>query len=259
VKSGLDTPPADGYVPASLAWSLDMTRLAVLGLAALCPAVTGCTADRDFTIGEWSVRRALGWEEVKTPSMSKYPQASLPVAERVDSTGRKIIAQNTFTGIEPMFWAVGIPESLLFHKGSDELYISEGLVKQCKTEGELAAVLCSELGQMIAEKKAARRVGAERDTFPEIGLPGGGTAMAAGGTPDDAGRAAERAYQEKQAKLRQGGPVEDAGKLARDLMRGAGYDPAELDRVEPLLKQSDRGKLLQKQMTGSAPAPPRWQ
>jgi hypothetical protein len=38
-------------------------------------------------------------------------------------------------------------------------------------------------------------------------------------------------------------------------MRGAGYDPAELDRVAPLLKQSDRGAILRKQLSGSAPAP----
>lgn len=232
-----------------------MTRLAVLGLTALLHCSTGCTT----TDGQWSISRALGWDEILTPSISKYPQASLPIAERVDTVGRKIIAQNTFTGIEPTFWAVGIPESLLFHKGPEELYISEGLVKQCKTDAELAALLCSELGQMMAEKRAARRIGAERDSIPEIGLPGSGAVMSAGGTPADAGRAAERAYQEKQAKQRQSAPVEDAGQLARDLMRGAGYDPAELERVAPLLKQSDRGNKLQKQMVGSAPAPPRWQ
>jgi hypothetical protein len=233
-----------------------MTRLAVLGLAALVPAVTGCAGDRDWTIGDWSVRKMLGWEEVKTPSMSKYPQASLPIAERVDSLGRKIIAQNTFTGIEPMFWAVGIPESLLFHKGTDELFISEGLVKQCTTDSELAAVLCSELGQMVAEKKSARRVGAERDTIPNSALPSGTPISTGGGTPDDPGRAAELAYQEKRSRANTAaGQGEDAGKIARDLLRGAGFDPAELDRVEPLLKQSERGKTLQKQMTGSAPAP----
>lgn len=232
-----------------------MTRLAVLGLAALVPAIAGCTTD-----GQWSISRALGWDEIKTPSMSKYPPASLEIAERVHTLGRKIIAQNTFTGIEPMFMAVGIPDSLLFHKGPEELYISEGLVKECKTDAELAAVLCSELGQMMAEKRAARRVGAERDSFPEIGLPTGTAVAAAGGTPDDPSRIVERAYQEKRAKANaSAAPIEEPGKLARDLMRDAGYDPAEVDRVAPLVKQSDRGNALQKQMTGSAPAPPPWQ
>jgi hypothetical protein len=236
-----------------------MTRFSVLGVVLLV-LITGCTTlDDNWTIGDWSVKRALGWEEVQTPSLKHYPEASLPIAERVDTLGRKILAQNPFTGIEPMFWAIGVPEPMLFHKGYQELYISEGLVKQCQTEAELAAVLCSELGQMVAERQAARRVGAERDRIPEVGLPGGTAVGTSGGTPDDPGRAAERAYQEKRAKALQQTSVEDAGKLARGLMRGAGFDPAELERIEPLLKQSDRGKALQKQLTGSAPAPPRWE
>jgi predicted Zn-dependent protease len=236
-----------------------MTRLTLPGLL-LLGLTTGCTTTDDtWTIGEWSVKRALGWEEVQTPSLKQYPQASLPIAERVDSLGRRIIAQNTFSGIEPMFWAIGVPEPMLFHKGYNELYISEGLVKQCKTEAELAAVLCSELGQMIAERQAARRVSAERDSIPEVGLPGGTAIATSGGTPDDPGRAAERAYQEKRAKAQQPTRGEDARQLARGLMRGAGFDPAELERIEPLLKQSERGKALQKQLTGTAPAPPRWE
>ena len=87
------------------------------------------------------------------------PKADLATAERVETIGRKIIAQNTFPGIEPLFHTVGVPESVLFHRGTEELFVSEGLIKKCKTDGELAAVLCSELGQMIAEKKSARRSG----------------------------------------------------------------------------------------------------
>ncbi len=35
----------------------------------------------------------------------------------------------------------------------------------------------------------------------------------------------------------------------------AGFDPAALDAVGPLLKRSDRGEKIRKQMGGSAPAP----
>jgi hypothetical protein len=227
-----------------------MTRH-VLGLAAVvCASLasTGCTTD-----GEWSVRRALGWDDGK-PRALKLPPGQLETAERVETLGRRIITQNTFTGIEPLFHTVGVPETVLFHRGPEELFISEGLVKQCKTEAELAAVLCSELGQMMAEKKAARRIGADRDSFPEVGVPT--SSGLAGGTFDDPARTAERAYQEKQrAKEAAAREPADPAKLARDLMRGAGFDPAELDRVAPLLKQSDRGAAIKKQMSGSAPAP----
>jgi hypothetical protein len=227
-----------------------MTRLAVLGLA-LCPVVAGCATE-----GQSSLRRALGWDEPKVPKLPRGLDlpAHLENSSRVEELGRKIIAQNTFTGIDPLFMCPGIPETALFHRGAEELVISEGLVKRCKTEAELAAVLCSELGQMVAEKRAARRVGADRDTFPDTGLPGG--VSTAGGTADDPARAAELAFRERR-QPRTTTTVEpvDAAKLARDLMKGAGFDPAELDRVAPLLKQSDRGAALKKQLGGPAPAP----
>jgi hypothetical protein len=227
-----------------------MPRL-VLALAAVATLTisSGCTTD-----GQWSVKRMLGWDD--SPRPSKAPKADLAVAERVETLGRKIIAQNTFTGIEPVFWTIGVPESVLFHRGAEELVVSEGLVKQCKTEGELAAVLCSELGRMVSEKKSARLVGSDRDSFPEVGVPTG--SGLAGGTPDDPARAAERAYLEKQRKRETARETPDPAQLARDLMRGAGFDPAELDRVAPLLKQSDRGAVLKKQLGGPAPAP-RWE
>lgn len=223
---------------------------AAVALASL--AGTGCLAD-----GDWSVRRALGWDEVRVPRNLKLPAAHVATSERVETLGRRIVAQNTFTGIEPMFYTAGVPEAVLFHRGAEELIISEGLVGKCKTEAELAAVLCSELGHMIAEKHAARRAGADRDTFPESSLPGG--TSVGGGVADDPGRAAEAAFRERRREKNP--PVADHGeaaKIARDLLAGAGFEAAEFDRVQSLVKQSDRGAALRKQMSGSAPAP-KWE
>jgi hypothetical protein len=226
-----------------------MTRLA-FGLAALCPLVTGCVSPD----GTSPMRRA--WDRISgKPSLPMYTPAHIANAARVEELGRKIVAQNTFTGIEPMFHTQGVRETVLFHRGTDELIISEGLVEQCKSEAQLAAVLCSELGQMVAEKRNARRAGIERDSIPDAGLPGG--TSSAGGVADDPGRAAELAFRERQ-RPRSPAPrsePSDGKKVARELMRGAGFDPEELDRVESLLKQSPRGDALKKQMTGSAPAP----
>ena len=196
--------------------------------------------------------RMLGWDD--TPSHDRMPKADLATAERVETIGRKIIAQNTFTGIEPLFHTIGVQDLVLFHEGPERLMISEGLVKQCRTDGEIAAVLCSELAKMAAEKKSARRVGAERDSFPEIGVPT--DSGLAGGTPDDPARAAELAILEKQRQRDRN--ADNPSLLAGDLLRGAGFDPADLDRVAPLLKQSDRGNTIKKQMSGSALAP-RWE
>lgn len=226
-----------------------------LALALTVPVLaSGCLSDgRD-----WSVSRMLGWDD--RPAAPKLPPGQLETAERVETLGRKIIAQNPFTGLDPLFHTIGLEESVLFHRcpssGLDELFISEGLVRQCKTEQELAAVLASELGAMMAERKAVRRASAGRDSFPEIGVPTG--AGLAGGNPIDPGREAEQAFLERQRKRDAGRDASDPDKLARELLRGAGFDPAELDRAAPILKQSERGAAIKKQMSGSAPAP-RWE
>jgi hypothetical protein len=76
--------------------------------------------------------------------------------------------------------------------------------------------------------------------------------------PYDPARDAERIYNEKrQAKTAPVATTADAAAAARDLMKGAGFDPVELDRVAPLLKQSARSVALRNQIGGSAP-PPKW-
>jgi predicted Zn-dependent protease len=213
-------------------------------------ASIGCETD-----GNWTVNKLLGWDDPKTPQMPKVPPANTEIAQRVENMGHRIIAQNTFVGIEPLFTTIGVPESVLFHRGPEQLFISEGLVKLCKSDAELAAILCSELGQMVAEKKAVRNAGVDRDSFPDASLPGGSQAMTGGGTPVDAGRQAEIAFNERRPKPAPSVDPVDAAKQARTLLSSAGFDPATLDQVQPLLRQSDRGAILRKQMSGSAPAP----
>ena len=57
-------------------------------------------------------------------------------------------------------------------RGTGEVFISEGLVKKCKTDAELAVVLCSELGQMMVEKRSGRAAGRDREPIPDVALPG---------------------------------------------------------------------------------------
>lgn len=227
-----------------LAW------LAIIVTAAL--ASTGCESDSVAT-----ARKFLGWDDPNIPNMANYPKPDIAVAARVDEVGQRIIEINTFTGIEPFFTTIGVPESVLFHRGPNNLFISEGLVKLCKTDAELAAVLCSELGQMVAEKKAAKRYGIDRDSIPDVALPGSGSVMSGGGTPFDAARQAELGYMQRQPRATPTVDPVDAARQARQLLTGAGFDGAVLDQVQPLLKQSERGMKIQKQMSGSAP-PPAW-
>lgn len=225
-----------------------LVSLAVV--SALVFASSGCETDAASTM-----RKVMGGQVVKTPSMDNFPKADYEIARRVDDMGNRLIQQNAPVAIEPFFHTIGVPESVLFHRGPNDLFISEGLVKLCKTDAELAALMCSEMGQMIAEKKAVRRVGAERSTIPEVALPGGMPVMTGGGTPYDATRQAELAYQDKLPRAAPTIDPVDSARQARQLLGTAGFDPATLDQIQPLLKQSDRGVLIRKQMSGSAPAP----
>src|SRR5205807_9621454 len=67
--------------------------------------------------------------------------ASLQAAGRVDSLGRKIVAANPQTGIPPLFRTIGAMQPEIFHQGTSEVDITEGLVNQCSGDGQLAAVL----------------------------------------------------------------------------------------------------------------------
>lgn len=199
-------------------------------------ALAGCVHD-----GTWSFERALSGPKVKTPPPPKVSLEYLRTAERVEMLGRRIIEQNTFTGLNPLFHTAGVKDLVLFHRGPEELIISEALANRCKVEAELAAVLCSQLGRMMAERRSARDLGREVESFPEVG--------------QGVKKQPKEKPKEPPATVASATAPADPDQLARDLMRGAGFDPAELDRVGPLLKLVERNDALRKQMAGPAPAP----
>jgi hypothetical protein len=232
-----------------------MKRLVVLTAGAALLLSTGCTHD-----GVSSLRKSLGGDPPgrglapggKEPVT--IPKASVEVAQRVEFVGRKLLAQNTFSGLEAdsvQFMVLGVKEIVLFHRGAELLFVSEGIVEKCQTDAELAAVLCAEMGKMVAERRAARAVRRDADPIPEVGPAGG--PLFPGGTATDAGRQANAAVPGQKP-----GAAPDPAAAARELLQGAGYSPAELDRVEALLKPSERGEKIRTQMGGSAP-PPSWE
>jgi hypothetical protein len=216
-----------------------MRRTAALGVA--CLGLTGC-----FSNGLWEGASSRV-QKIRTPLTEKQTHAQQVTGQRVEVLGRQIVTQNTFTGIEPVFHFLGVKDPTLFHKGTEELFISEGLVKKCKTDDELAAVLCSELGKMVAEKRAGIAVG--RDSDPLLRGPGGkqdvgedvpgAVAVGVESTPTRAWTKADT----------------DAVKIAEGLLRGAGFDPALLEQVAPLLKEADRHDAIRKQLSAPAAAP----
>ncbi len=218
--------------------------VAFLGLGS-----TGCLTDggaKDKTIN--------GRTSTVIDAPAQNP-ASLQAAERVDTLGRRIVAQNPFTGLDPLFHTVGVQEPGVFHRGTGEVFITEGLVKKCETDAQLAAVLCSELAKMMAEKRAAKAIGVDRDPISDV--PGGDSAMWGGMAPDQT-RLAELAMHEKKHSRdarRRSAEASDPAALSRELMTGAGFDPKELDAAAPLIRSAGGSEAFQKQVAGPAPVP----
>lgn len=211
-----------------------MTRLAATGLAALVLGA-GCVSDG---------ATALNGVPLQTPDPAAIAPASLHTAERVQALGQRIVAQNPFTGLQPLFHTLGIRESVLFHRGPDELFISEGLADRCGSEEQLAAVLCSELGRMILEKRSARAHGVALESVKEV----------VGPSPLDTGEVVSAEVKSLPATS----PPGTADGHAQDLLRGAGFEGAELARVSDLLAGVNRRFTLGRQIAGPAPAP-KWQ
>src|SRR5262249_58343596 len=108
-------------------------------------------------------------------TQASYAPAGLDTAARVDTLGRSILAANPQIGVRPMFRTIGAPQPEIFHQGTAEIKITEGLVRQCRSDAELAVVLCYELGKMVSERESLARPWnrtQERELPPDVRFPG---------------------------------------------------------------------------------------
>lgn len=182
-----------------------------------------------------------------------YTQASIDVATRVDGLGRKLLAANPQVGFRPLFTAGVEPQPEIFHKGTSEIVITDGLVKQCKTDGELAAVLATELGKMVAEQEALAGgpvdVSRRRTPAPELRI---GTGIS--GSEDTMYLIERNKFDGKdRTAVTPPSLPPDPKVLARTYLKHAGFADASLDEVEPLLKDAGKNSTREMQMK-SAPA-----
>jgi hypothetical protein len=179
------------------------------------------------------------------------PAAPTEAAGKVGIVGQKLLNANPQLGIQPAFRTVGAPQAEVFHRGALEILVTEGLVKQCKTEGELAAVLSVELGKIVSERQSMplRRDPKEEHDPPSevrVGNDGGG----AFGPPDQTHlyELAKFDKEHRRAPLPSGPPA-DPHVLARAYLERAGYLPTELDAATPVLREAAKNVTLEKQMT----------
>jgi hypothetical protein len=190
----------------------------------------------------------------QTVRVAQAPE-SKEAAGRVAAAGQKILAGNPKIGVRPLFITIGGPQPEIFHRDTQAVFITEGLVKQCATEPQLVAVLCHELGKIISEREAvagpmARSSESEPPIDLRVGNDSGGVIGAA-----DLTRLAELGKYEKQRR-RAVQLQPDPQALARTYLTNAGYAAAELDAAEPLLRAAAQHSTFEKQLGPSAPDRP---
>jgi hypothetical protein len=193
-----------------------------------------------------------------TKSLPNLSPGSTEAAARVDTVGRGILAANPQIGAKPLFRTIGAPRPEIFHRGTDDVYVTEGLVKLCETDGQLAAVLCAELAKMVAEREAAAPASVRRpERLPPMNVPVASDGFA--GAPDQtrlrelADYEKQKRQQARQEKL----PPPDPQTLAKDYLRTyllrAGYSPQDIDRAAPVLHAAAANYVFEQQMNAALP------
>jgi len=214
--------------------------------------VSGCF-ERDTTAQLVPDRPFGAPAAIPAPTRTSYTPAATETAARVDQVGRAILAANPQVGIRPLFRTIGTPQPELFHHGTAELNITEGLVKQCATDAQLTALLCVELGKMMSEREALaspRKRADERELSLDVPIHGDSGA--------DQTRLAElaRHEQDRRRRTNEEGLPPDPQALARTYLTRMNVAVTELDAVAPLLKAAGANTTLEKQLAAPGPARP---
>ena len=132
-----------------------------------------------------------------------HAPATEEAAKHVLQVGGQVLAANPTLGVRPVFTTIGAPGEEIFHQDEKVVFITESLVRECKTDGQLAAVLCHELGKMAAEHQ--ERAAPPPDHGPPMAAPVGTDYGGAFGPPDGT-RAMELAVYERSASRRRKRP-----------------------------------------------------
>jgi hypothetical protein len=177
--------------------------------------------------------------------------------ERVLSVAQRVLEANPKLGARPVFTTVGVPQPELFHRGPAEgvvqgsqVYISEGLVQRCRNEGQLAALLCYELGRIVSERESLAGPVAARHVDPPLDVPDSPDSGGLRG-PSDYTRRMElaRAERERQPRPNRPTPPPDPVVLARRYLVQSGFGPEALDEVMPWVRQAEQGGALEQTLT----------
>jgi hypothetical protein len=227
----------------------------VLLIIGLILAAAGCLSDeKKLTTVSSSPFGKAG--RVQAAAFKQAPPATQEVSLRVDRVGKQIVLANPRINQKVVFMTIGQPQEEIFHqtqKDVSTIWVTEGLVKQCKTDGELAAVLSQELGKMVSEQMVQARPA--RNPIPAnlllnspVGSDVGGTFGTADRTNEMIAARFEPEWKQSRQILPQTPPPPES--LATIYLKNAGFDSKNLDTVKPLLRKADKQSSLEMSMSG---------
>jgi hypothetical protein len=223
----------------------------VAALFLLVTVLTGCFSGEGR---QTLVSNPFGDSVRGQPTKVQHAPATEATALRVANLGQKVLQANPQLGLHPMFTTIGAPQEEIFHRETGEVLISEGLVKKCQNDGQLAALLCLELGKFISEREASASLATrmpERRPPPSvtIGNDSGGTFG-----PPDGTRFVELAKVDKEVHTPSLPvlPPPPPEVLARGYLEKAGFATSNLEEVAPLLRSAEANNTLEKQLTAPA-------
>jgi hypothetical protein len=192
--------------------------------------------------------------EVRMPKEleAKRAPAAEAAALRAINVAQKLLDANPGLGARPNLLTLGDPKKTIFHSGNPQagaqMFISQGMIDACKDDGQLAAVLATELGKIAAERAAQEAMlGVDRNPIEErIGDDHGAFGNGDGTRLMEAAR--------REALLKQQKPVKpDPAALAKTYLTKAGYEADALKQVAGLLVDASKDDSLAEHFTADKP------
>jgi hypothetical protein len=229
-----------------------MRRVGAFGVG-LCLLLAGCVPGEQ---GKLLVSNPFG----QSPEVQQYRAMSPPsspqgekAAKRVLCVGQQVVQANPEMGLRPLFATIGgAAQPEIFHRGQTEIIVTEGLVKECVSDGQLAAVLCRELGKMVAERELLTLPATRQpERTPPQDVPVGNDAGGVLGMSDGVHRAELARFERERHPQDVTVPPPSPEVLTRRYLHQAGYSLDDLDAAAPVLRQCDANGTWQKQLAGN--------
>jgi hypothetical protein len=184
-----------------------------------------------------------------------YAAADESIGMCVDAVGRRLLAANPQIGLKPAFGIIGAPTAEIFHPDANAIYVTEGLVKQCRSEADLAAVLASELGKMISEREAGANRKSRVEPLPPIELPIGSQGQPLAADPSHYVEMARFEQAHPRSARNKPIPPPDPHLIAGNLLEQAGFQKSDLDGVASILRAADQNCTFERQFKGIITTP----